>query len=269
MSKTEQYQQEFIQFQSELKSFIYRLVTHRQEAEDLVQETYLKAFKNIGSFRGKSTFKTWVFSIATNLAKDSLRARERWGEDWMDLVRDAHVADQELLKKKFAVAASSPHGKFIMHEHLNYCFNCVSKTLLLVNQICLLLKEVYGFKISEIMLITGLREGKVKHAIADSRKDMTRIFKHKCALINKQGTCSQCTGLNKVFNPDQDAQIEANKLKIVRERRMKNYEQLLDLRLQMVKNIDPLAGEGIDLHNYLIEHSPAWAKKQKALQKAD
>lgn len=264
----EQYQKEFISFQSQLNSYIYRIVTHRQESEDIGQEVYIKAFNNIESFQGMSSFKTWVFSIATNLAKDSLRARERWGEDWMDLVKDAHVADKDLLNRKFEIAKTSPYGTFEMREHLNYCFNCVSKTLLLNNQMCLLLKEVYEFKVSEIMLITGLTEGKVKHALADSRKDMARIFKHKCALINKKGICSQCTGLNNIFNPEQNTQIEANKLKIIKEKHGKNYEQLLSLRLEMVKNIDPLKGEGIDLHNYLIENSPAWAKQQlKKLKK--
>lgn len=257
------YQQEFIQFQDELKSYLYRIVTHRQEAEDLAQDTYMKAFRKLDTFEQRSSFKTWVFSIATNLAKDSLRAKQRWGIDWMDLVKDAHVADQALLKRKFEVANNSPHGTFVMHEHLNYCFSCVSKTLLLQQQICLLLKEVYSFKVAEIMLITNLSEGKVKHAIADSRKILSRIFQHKCALINKKGICSQCTGLNNIFNPDQDTHIEANKLKIIREKEGKNYEELLEIRLQMVKAIDPLHGEGIDLHNYLIENSPDWAKRQQ------
>lgn len=271
MNPKEAYQAEFISFQNELKSYLYRMVTHRAQAEDLVQDTYIKAFQKIEQFQGKSSFKTWVFTIATNLARDSFRAKQRWGVDWMDLVRDAHVSDKELLNKKFEVAKNSPHGTFVMHEHLNYCFSCVSKTLLLEQQVCLLLKEVYGFKIGEIMQIAGLSEGKVKHALADSRKTLTRIFEHKCALINKKGVCSQCTGLNNKFNPRQDTHIESNKLKIVREKEGKNYEQLLDLRLQMVKSIDPLAGEGIDLHNYLIENSPEWAKSQmeKAKQKKD
>jgi len=265
MTKKEKLQNEFVAFENELKSFIYRIVTHRQEAEDLAQETFIKTFQKIDSFKEKSSFKTWVFSIATNLAKDSLRARERWGENWMDLVKDSHVSDKNLMRKKQEIA-SSPEVKFDISEHLNYCFNCTSKTLLLTNQICLLLKEIYGFKISEIMLIVGLSEGKVKHTIADSRKDMIRIFEHKCALINKNGTCSQCTGLNNIFNSKQNTQEQANKLKIIKEQRGKDYEQLLNLRLQMVKAIDPLAGQGIDLHNYLIENSPTWAKQQESLK---
>ncbi len=265
----EAYKKEFTEFQNELNSYIYRLVTHRQEAEDLVQDTYIKAFDRIDSFQEKSSFKTWVFAIATNLAKDNLRARERWGQDWMDLVKDAHVANPELFAKKKEILENSPHGKFVLSEHLNYCFNCTSKTLLLKQQICLWLKEVYNFKISEIVLIVGLTEGKVKHAIADARGAMGKIFEKKCVLINKNGTCSQCTGLNHMYNPEQDAHIEANKMKMVKERRGKNYEQLLDLRLQLVKSIDPLAGNSIDLHNYLIENSPAWAKQQKALKTTD
>lgn len=257
------YQEEFIAFQDALKSFLYRLVTHRQEAEDLAQETYIKAFQKLDSFNQKSSFKTWVFTIATNLAKDSLRARKRWGEDWMDLVKDAHVENVELRAKKMEVSKNSPHGTFVMKEHLNYCFSCTSKTLLLTNQICLLLKEVYSFSVPEIMLITDLTEGKVKHAIADSRKDLTRIFEKKCALINKEGVCGQCSGLNKIFNPAAETQQEVNRLKIVKEKRNKNYEELLDLRLQMVSALDPLAGESTDLHNYLIENSPSWAEAQK------
>lgn len=262
MSDLENYRVEFVSFQNELRSFIYRLVTHRQETEDIAQEVYLKAFNNINSFRGTSSFKAWVFTIAANLAKDSLRARQRWGEDWMELVKDAHVEDRDLFQKKMDIGQNSEHGKFVIREHINYCFNCVSKTLLLTNQICLLLKEVYDFKIAEIMLIMGLTEGKVKHAIADARSDMNRIFKKRCALINKEGICHQCTGLNKRFNPEQDAHIEANKVKMVRESRNENYEQMLNLRLQLAKSIDPLNAEGVDLHNYLIENSPMWAKKQ-------
>ncbi|NAY93386.1 sigma-70 family RNA polymerase sigma factor [Muricauda sp. JGD-17] len=264
MTHLERYQKEYLSFQEELKSFVYRVITHKQETEDIVQETYIKAFKKIDTFKGKSSFKTWVFAIAINLAKDSLRARQRWGEDWMELVKDAHVQDERLLKKKYEVSQNSEHGKFVIREHISYCFNCVTKTLLLPNQICLLLKEIYSFKVSEIMVITGFREGKVKHAIADARKDMTRIFEKRCALINKKGICHQCTGLNKIYNPEQDTYIEANKLKMVKEAANKNYEELLNLRLQLAKSINPLNSEGTDLHNYLIENSPAWAKMQKA-----
>ena len=90
---------------------------------------------------------------------------------------------------------------------------------------------------------------------------MVRIFDNKCALINKEGVCHQCTGLNKRFNPEQNEQEERVKIKMLREQRNKNHQQLLDLRMQLVQGIDPLDAEGMDLHNYLIENSPVWARK--------
>ncbi len=263
MSDMDLYQKEFLQFQPQLKSYLFRLSTNQQDTEDLLQDTYLIVFEKIDSFKGLSSFKTWVFSIASNLAKDKFRVQERWGENWMDLVRDVHKADPQLFEKKKEILQNSVEGKFELSEHLNYCFNCTSKTLLLEQQICLWLKEVYAFKISEIMIILSLSEGKVKHAIANSRKHLSRIFEKKCALINKQGTCSQCTGLNKMYNPEQDEHIEANKLKMVKEQRGKNYSSLLDLRLEIVKSIDPLSGKTTSLHHYLLAYSPNWAKKQE------
>ncbi len=262
MTKTNKYQQEFIQFQKELKSFIYRIILHKQEAEDIAQETYIKAFKNLDTFLGKSSFKTWAFSIAINLIKDSFRAKQKWKENWQDLGKEYNLRNEHLLQEKATVSQISEHGKFVIREHINFCFTCINKTLLLTNQVCLLLKEVYNFKIKEIMVIVGQTEGKVKHAIADARKDMSRIFENRCALINKKGICHQCTELNNIFNPKQDAQIEINKIKLVKEAHSKGYSQLLDLRLELVKAIDPLNAEGSNLHNYIIENCPNWVKAE-------
>lgn len=261
------YQLEFVEFRPQLKSYIHRLTTNNQDTEDLLQDTFVKVFDKIESFKGNSTFKTWVFTIATNLAKDNYRVKQRWGTDWMDLVKAAHIENPAMFGKKKEIIESSPHSKFVLSEHLNYCFTCTTKTLLLSEQICLWLKEVYGFKISEIMLITELSEGKVKHAIANARKDLGRIFQKKCALINKEGTCSQCTSLNQIYNPEQNAQAEANKVKMVKEQRGKNYDELLSLRLILIKTIDPLNGKSVELHNYLLEHSPQWALMQEKKSK--
>ena len=262
MDEAQKYQEEFLKFRQQLQSYLFRLTASKEDSEDLIHDTFLKVFNKLDSFKKKSSFKTWVFSIATNLAKDNFRVKERWGENWMDLARDAHLEDPKLFARKKEVLESSPEGKFVLSEHLNYCFNCTVKTLLLNEQICLWLKEVYSFKISEIMIITDLSEGKVKHAIADARKHLTRIFKNRCALINKNGTCSQCTGLNNIYNPEQDAHIEANRLKMVKEQKAKNHDELLDLRLQLIHSIDPLSGQTSCLHHYLINNSPTWANQQ-------
>lgn len=260
----QKFQTEFISFQSELASFVFRLVMNKQETEDLVQDVYLKSVKNLHAFQHhKASLKTWVFTIALNTAKNRLKQKKRWSEDYLTIAKDYNTAKPERFQNTLKEFHSTPDAIFEMKEHLNYCFSCISKTLELTQQVTLLLKEVYGFKQKEIQQITGLSEGKTKHGIADARKNMKRIFNNRCSLVNKEGICSQCTELNGIFNPNQDAHIKAKELKLSREE--KNQDKLLDLRLAIVKDTDPLNG-GSQMHIYFAQNLEKWvdlAKNEK------
>ena len=72
------------QHQRSLQSFLYRFITSKQEAEDIAQETLMKAFQKFDTFQGKSSFKTWLFAIGANLAKDHLRSKKRWAVEAQD-----------------------------------------------------------------------------------------------------------------------------------------------------------------------------------------
>src|SRR5512137_166774 len=57
----------------------YRLTGHEQDAEDVVQETFLRAFREIRRFEARSSFATWLYRITVNCAHDLLRQRPRQG----------------------------------------------------------------------------------------------------------------------------------------------------------------------------------------------
>jgi RNA polymerase sigma-70 factor (ECF subfamily) len=57
----------------------FRLTGHEQDAEDVVQETFLKAYRQIGQFESRSSFATWLYRIAFNCSHDLLRQRPRAG----------------------------------------------------------------------------------------------------------------------------------------------------------------------------------------------
>jgi RNA polymerase sigma-70 factor (ECF subfamily) len=61
-----------------LYNFVCRFVGDRETAEDIVQETFLRAFRRRKDYRAIANFSTWLFTIAGNLAKSELRRRKRW-----------------------------------------------------------------------------------------------------------------------------------------------------------------------------------------------
>ena len=62
----EQYAMLIEEHQNKLFTFIYRIVNNREDAEDLTQDTFIKAYKSIHSFRFKSKFSTWLYQIGYN-----------------------------------------------------------------------------------------------------------------------------------------------------------------------------------------------------------
>ncbi len=243
----------FTPMQRPLKSYLYRLTANRNDAEDLTHDTFVRAFDKIGSFKEKASLKTWVFTIATNLAMDMLRRRNRWPEDAQDQSRAVSQGKPEVVEMYLHLNQFSPHGSYEIREHIDFCFTCISKILPLEQQIALLLKDVYSFRVKEIVQIMDTSTGKMKHFLHDARKAMKDIFDDRCSLINKDGVCYQCSELNGLFNPKQAAQEALLKIEFVQAAEQKSRKDLFELRTQLVKSIDPLNAEGTDLHDFIMQ----------------
>lgn len=65
-------------YKRRLMSFLSRMLADRETAEEILQETFLRVYRERGRFRQELSFSTWVFTIAANLAKSELRKRSRW-----------------------------------------------------------------------------------------------------------------------------------------------------------------------------------------------
>jgi RNA polymerase sigma-70 factor (ECF subfamily) len=245
----------FEEFRPHLKSYLLRMTASTEDAQDLVQDTFIKAERGLQSFEGKSTLKTWVFAIATNLAKNSLRSRKLWPENVTDIGKEAALSSPSFMKGIMEVHETSPQGAFEIREHINFCFTCIGKTLPMEQQVALLLKEIHDFKVSEIAEILKVTEGVAKHLLFDARQTMIRIFEKRCSLINKEGICHQCSELNGMFNGKHETQKELMKLDLVNEANSSAKEELLDLRVKIVKSIDPFHAAGSDLQFFHLKHT--------------
>jgi RNA polymerase sigma-70 factor (ECF subfamily) len=242
----------FSEFQPQLKSYLYRLVANRNDMEDLAHDVFILAFENVSSFRAESSLKTWVFTIATNQVRKHLKAQKRWAVNTFERTRKLAHQETAVMESIEHTNSHSPHGLYEIREHIDYCFTCVSKMLPIKQQIVLILKDIYEFKVKEIAAVLDVTYGVVKHLLHNARKTMIAVFDETCAFVSKTGICDQCSELNGRFNPKQDRQAELMKIKLVKERSNHNTDELYALRVSLVKAIDPLHAQGSDLHEVFL-----------------
>jgi RNA polymerase sigma-70 factor (ECF subfamily) len=252
---TDELATEFETFQGELKSFLLRMTASVQDSEDIVQDTFLKAQAKIHTFRGESSLKTWIFSIASNLAKDLLKSRQRWPQNVTDICKEAALSNSQFFREALHIRETSPQGQFEIKEHIAFCFTCVSKSLPLEQHLTLLLKEVYGFKMKEIAQIIDQSEAMVKYYLHVARSKMIAVFDQRCSLINKQGICYQCTELNGIFNPKQKEQEELAKIEMARDAKNKSKKELFRLRMKILQQLDPFESGAAELQLHHLEHN--------------
>jgi RNA polymerase sigma-70 factor, ECF subfamily len=243
----------FSEFQSQLKSYLFRLTANRNDAEDLTHDTFIKAYDKLSTFKGEATLKTWIFQIATNLSYNYLQRQKRWTADVSEQAKKLVIGNEKLRNEIIKVHETSEDAKYDMKEHIDTCFTCISKNLPIENQIAIMLKDIYDFTVTEICQILDKTEGVIKYLLQDGRKTMINIFDNRCALVNKNGVCHQCTELNGWFNPKENQQQELMKLDLVKGSKKYDREELYNIRTKLVKAIDPLRSNGSELQEILLK----------------
>ncbi|MGH2678428.1 MAG: RNA polymerase sigma factor [Actinomycetota bacterium] len=132
----------------------YQLVGDRHEAEDVAQESYLRVHRSLGTFRGDSSFRTWLFRIVANAAMSHLRRRGRFG----DL---GDEADDVLV-----LAEPPARESDVDTDELRRAL----ATLPDAQRVVVLMKDAYGFSCREIADDMGISEGAVKVRLHRSRR---------------------------------------------------------------------------------------------------
>jgi RNA polymerase sigma-70 factor (ECF subfamily) len=233
-----------------LYGYIYRMVTRREDAEDLVQETLVRAIEQIPQFRGESRFKGWLFGIATHVALDHLRKKKRWRVE-TQLEGEARArADPERMAEVARMMAG-PDFSFEIREHIAFCFSCLARSLEPERQAALFLREVLGFTAQEGASMLGCSEPQFRHHLSAARGSMIEAYEGMCQLINKGGACWQCRGLRELApqanqGPDL-VQIEVKPGVTV------TPENLFEARLEIVRTAELEEGRSRKLHEDFFE----------------
>lgn len=156
---TAAFDQLVIRHSARLYSLLYHMTANREDANDLLQEVFAKAYRSLKRFQGKSQFYTWIYSIAVNMALNFLKKRNR-RQNTMSLDDlDAGVAnDQDF------IAATSPRTpvKEVDLKELQKRLNEAMMTLSEDHRAVVTMYDIQGLPHAEISRIMGVSDGTIR-----------------------------------------------------------------------------------------------------------
>ncbi|HUQ15081.1 MAG TPA: sigma-70 family RNA polymerase sigma factor [Gemmatimonadales bacterium] len=158
-------------------ALLYRMVRDRELAEDLAQETFVKALNAIESYRPEFKFSSWIFKIANNAAIDHLRRREL---DTLSLDGSPHAETPEAMQAtalQIGARQESPLDAVEARE-LGGAIEAAIGRLRPEYRSCILLRHVEGRAYEEIAEILDLPLGTVKTYIHRARNELRLALAH-------------------------------------------------------------------------------------------
>lgn len=149
-------------FGDRIYAHVYRMLGNRQDAEDVTQETFLRALKSIEQLRQEDRLTSWLYSIASNLCIDHIRRRRRlW---WLPLpARDGDLPE----------TAGSDLPAVVENGDL---VRRALRTLSPKDALCLVLRTAEGFSCTEIAAIMGCSESAVWSRLARARAAFSEAY---------------------------------------------------------------------------------------------
>ena len=157
----------------EIYGLLFRLTENGEEARDLTQETFLRAFQNIDRFRGEADVRTWIYRIAINQARN----RSRW---WRRRRRDATTSLDATLGESgqsiistLAEPSQNPEQQTLARER-ELALRSALQRLGQAYRETVILRDIEGFTYEEIAETLGINVGTVKSRLARGRRELRK-----------------------------------------------------------------------------------------------
>ncbi|MDE0087752.1 MAG: sigma-70 family RNA polymerase sigma factor [Candidatus Poribacteria bacterium] len=160
-------------YQDALVNYIYYTINDYHRAEDLAQETFLRVFKNASRYEPKASFKSWLYTIATNLSKNEIRNRARRNTYFLE---DMVEENEDVYHSEFMI--DTRYQPDILYEKKERQ-QLIKKTLkqLPENQrLALTLVTYQELSYEEISDILNCSTGAVKSLIHRARQNMKKLL---------------------------------------------------------------------------------------------
>ncbi len=149
----------------------YRMCGNEQDAEDLVQETFLRAYRQLGGFNGHSAFGTWLYRICVNCALDLLRSRKNRRE--VKIGRE----DEGASRWPHSVAGREPGPERLLQSgQIAGLLKPALEQLSDMERTAFVLRHYEGCHIEEIARALGVEPGAAKHSVFRAVQKLRRAL---------------------------------------------------------------------------------------------
>ena len=149
----------------ELQLHCYRMLASFDEAQDLVQETFLRAWRKRASFAGRSTFRAWLYGIATNACLDAIARRSRT----VAVAPDAEITWLEPYPDALLDAVPGPDETVIAKETVELAYLVAIQHMTPQSRAVLILRDVVGLPARETADVLGISVAAVNSALQRAR----------------------------------------------------------------------------------------------------
>jgi len=163
-------------YQGRIYALCYGMLQNREEALDVVQESFVKAWKSLKRFKEESSFYTWLYRIASNMCLDYLRKRARRGiHESLDVdLNDPHQTDKKMTRD--VEDESADPVKPIDSANLGKAIQWAIRQLPSDQQTVIVLREIEGLSYSEIAKTMKIRVGTVMSRLFYARKKLQELL---------------------------------------------------------------------------------------------
>ena len=156
-----------LRYKSKVYNYIFRMVHHALDAEDLTQETFLRAYLSIRSFQSRASLNTWLFRIATNLCIDYSRKNKKAQAVTSSLSMEGDDEESEG-QRDIPDVAFDPQ-RMLLNKELGLMLNRALSELPEKLRTVVLLYDIEGLPYDEISAIVGCPLGTVKSRLFNAR----------------------------------------------------------------------------------------------------
>lgn len=159
----------------DIYALLYRLTEDAEEARDLTQETFLRAFQSISRFRGDADLKTWLYRIAINQARNRWRWWRRRRRD-VTVSLDAQDGEREQpLSAKLRAVGNNPEQETLAHER-ETSLRAALRSLSRSYREAVILRDIEGLSYEEIAAALEISVGTVKSRLSRGRLELRKII---------------------------------------------------------------------------------------------